>query len=610
MTTGATGSSHPARGLVLLTVIAVGLSSLWPAASPGQQVGQAAIVTAPHPPHRNLRGQLRDFEVSSVTPAGSIQAGQGGTANVIINRSGGHTAAVTLGVESNPQGITGTGSVAADSNVGTLNLIVPASAPAGLTLLQMSATDGVRSHTESFSLTVTVVPAVISTFTATPPVISPGQQSTLAFTFTGGTGSIDNGVGAVTSGGTSIVSPAATTTYTLSVTPPSGPAVQAQATVTVAAGNLTMTSPRAFHTETLLANGKVLLAGGLSAALSFTTTASADLYDPASGLLNPTTGPLGTGRWLATATRLNNGKVLVAGGFVSKYDGTTSAELYDPTTGLFTATAGPLHYPRGGHTATLLPSGEVLIVGGYSGKTNVVANYPSTCEIYNPLANSFRDSGSLNAVRGAHRATPIYNTSFPVAAQSVDHSAAIDNRVLISGGYSAGGFVTGLEWYYVASDTFATLSVGIINGRAFHTAALLTNNKVLLAGGGNSASFPISSTTSAELYDVATNTIAATGSLTSTRAAQASTPAGGKVLVSGGVTGWAGIFGGAIYTSVESYDPVTGVFTTLAAPMAAGRAFHTGTLLGNGKILLTGGLNISATGYILNTMELYTPPSP
>ena len=597
------------KDLVLLLAIGVGLAALSPLPAAGQQVDATQSMVGLHPAHRHLHGQTIDFAISSVTPAGSVEVGHSGSAAVVITRTGGHTAAITLGVASNADGITGSGTIASGVNSGSLTITVPLAAAAGTHALTLDASDGIRTHSMLFNLTVTVVPAVINSFTATPPTVSPGQQSTLAYSFTGGTGSIDNGVGSVTSGGTTIVTPAATTTYTLTVTPASGPTVQRQATVTVATGNPTMSSSRAFHTETLLLNGKVLLAGGLSAPLSFTTTATADLYNPASELLNPT-GSLGTARWLHTATLLNNGKVLIVGGFVSKYDGTTAAELYDPATGLFTPTSGPLHYPRGGHTATLLPSGDVLIVGGYSGRTNDLANYPAVCEVYNPVSNFFRDSGSLNSKRGAHRATPIYNASFPVAAQSAEHADALENRVLISGGYSANGFVTSLEWYYVASDSFVTLSVGIINGRAFHTAVLLPNNKVLLAGGGNSASFPIGTTTSAELYDVAGNTSALTGSLTSTRAAHTSTLVGGKVLVFGGVTGYAGIFGGAIYASVESYDPVTGVFTTLAAPMAAGRAFHCGTLLGNGKILLSGGINASASGYVLNTVELYTPPAP
>jgi hypothetical protein len=602
----------PVPGLLLAMVL------LAPAPAAGQQAVQAQGAATQHPPHRHLRGTRQDFAISSVTPAGSIEAGHGGTAAVVITRAGGHTAAVTLSIVSNAPGITGSGTIASGSTSGTLNINVPASASAaGTHALTMDATDGSHTHSAGFSQTVTVTPAVISSFTATPPVISAGQSSTLAYSFTGGTGSIDNGVGSVISGATTIVSPTVTTTYTLTVTPPIGPTVQRQASVTVASGNATMSNGRAYHSETLLPNGKVLLVGGvpvLSLFGSWSVTGTADLFDPASGLLNPT-GSLGTARWAHTATLLNNGKVLIAGGFYDKTNGTPTAELYDPATGLFTATSGQLHFARGGHTATLLPDGKVLIVGGYSGKTNNIANYPAQCEVYDPVANSFDAPTGLllNNVRGGHRATPIYNTSFPAAAavQALGLINPPENRVLISGGYSAAGFVTPLEWYLVGSSTFTTGTLpSLIGGRVFHTAVLLPNNKVLLAGGGDKITVPVSAVTTAELYDVAANTIAATGSLSSGRAAQTSTLVNGKVLVAGGITGYGGLLGGAIYTTIESYDPATAVFTTLGATMAAGRAFQTATLLGNGTILFAGGVNASASGYILNSVEQYSPPSP
>ncbi len=603
MTTRAAGNPQPIGFLVSVLVLAAAMALSWPVSAPGQEVA-AALAAGQHPPHRHLHGQVIGFEISSVTPAGPIEVGHGGSAAVVISREGGHTAAVTLGLASNAEGITGSGSIAAAAGSGTLTISVPLSAAAGTHSLTLNASDGVQTHSEDFDLAVAAVPAVINSFTATPPTISPAQQSTLAYSFTGGTGSIDNGVGAVSSGGTTIVTPAATTTYTLTVTPVSGPSVQQQATVTVTEpGNPTMSSSRAYQSETLLPNGKVLLAGGTNDLFGLTPMAGADLYNPASGLLNPT-GAMVTARYAHTATLLNNGKVLIVGGFVAnKTDGTASAELYDPAAGTFAATAGTLHYPRGGHSATLLPSGEVLIVGGYSGKTNVLANYPSTCEIYNPVTNLFRDSGSLNAVRGAHRATPVYGLTLPAAAQSLEDGAIFDNRVLISGGYSANGFITSMEWYRVGSDSFTTLSVGLIAGRALHTAVLLPNNNVLLAGGATSTSLPPSAIASAELYNVLTNTIASTGSLAAARAAQSSTLVGGKVLVFGGASGF------SVLSSVESYDPGTGLFTPATA-MATGRAFHTGTLLGNGKILLAGGLNTGASGFFLNTVQAYTPPSP
>src|SRR5439155_15338270 len=86
-----------------------------------------------------------------------------------------------------------------------------------------------------------------------------------------------------------------------------------------------------------------------------------ELYNPATGTFVPT-GSLNTSRYVHTATLLNNGIVLLAGGNGSS-GVLTSAELYDPATGTFTPT-GSLNTSRYVHTATLLNNGVVLIAGG------------------------------------------------------------------------------------------------------------------------------------------------------------------------------------------------------------------------------------------------------
>ena len=141
-------------------------------------------------------------------------------------------------------------------------------------------------------------------------------------------------------------------------------------------------------TATVLQNGQVLVAGGVEAGVTMTVTSGAELYNPATGTWAPT-GSMTTARFGHTATLLPNGQVLVAGG-----DGAcvnfscpvlASAELYNPATGTWSAT-GSMTVARYGHTATLLPNGQVLAAGGASGST---ANAGSTAELYTPAAGTW-----------------------------------------------------------------------------------------------------------------------------------------------------------------------------------------------------------------------------
>jgi hypothetical protein len=154
----------------------------------------------------------------------------------------------------------------------------------------------------------------------------------------------------------------------------------------------TLNVPRSGHTATLLNTGKVLIAGGVNSA-TFAPTNSAEIYDPTTGSFT-NTGSMLTARNGFTATLLNDGRVLVVGG-VSSSGTLASAEIYNPATGRFSST-GNMRVVRHSHGAALLPSGEVLIAGG----NNATGIPYSTAELYNPATGAFLYTGSMNKARG------------------------------------------------------------------------------------------------------------------------------------------------------------------------------------------------------------------
>ena len=169
------------------------------------------------------------------------------------------------------------------------------------------------------------------------------------------------------------------------------------------------------HTATLLQNGLVLVAGGIE--LHFNAHASAELYDPASRTWTAT-GSLDSKRYLHTATLLQNGMVLIVGGFDTPDGGIISAraELYDPASGTWTST-GSLDTARYAHTATLLPNGMVLVAGGV-GNTNP---WLASAELYDPASGIWTGTGNLNIARVFHTATLLPNGMVLVAGGNDIH---------------------------------------------------------------------------------------------------------------------------------------------------------------------------------------------
>lgn len=292
------------------------------------------------------------------------------------------------------------------------------------------------------------------------------------------------------------------------------------------------------------------------------------------------TGSMTTARASHTATLLSNGEVLIAGGCNTDctYVALATAELYNPATGTFSAT-GSMNATRfDGQTATLLPNGKVLVAGGSS--TDYVTPVPNA-ELYDPTTGTFSATGSMTAVRYQYTATLLPSGQVLIAGGCLDN------------GGSPCQTLASAELYNPATGTFsATGSMAAV--RADHTATLLPNGKVLVAGGVDFNSYV--SLASAEIYDPTTGSFSATGSMTTGRIYQsAALLANGEFLVAGG----AGNSG--FLTSAELYNPATGIFNPTGSMITA-RALMPATLLPNGQVLVAGG---SGTSGALSSAELY-----
>jgi len=262
-----------------------------------------------------------------------------------------------------------------------------------------------------------------------------------------------------------------------------------------------------------------------------------------------------------------------------------AADIYNPTSGTFAAANGALQVARFSHTATLLPNGTVLIAGGQTAPLQ-----PST----NPFTNS---AEIYNPATGSP-ALLANGLSFARAG----HTATLlgDGTVLIAGGSSQAGSgpifqVLPAEIYNPTTQTFTV--VGSLNiGRLAHTATLLANGQVLIASGLDNT---------AELYDPVKQTFSFTGNLNTARQdASATLLSNGQVLIAGGlVSGTTGI------ATAELYNPVSGTFSFTSGNLNFARGAHTATLLPNGTVLIAAGFNCPGTcnNPILGSAEVYDP---
>jgi N-acetylneuraminic acid mutarotase len=263
---------------------------------------------------------------------------------------------------------------------------------------------------------------------------------------------------------------------------------------------------RTGHAAVPLPDGRVFVAGGYFVSWGvlgpkWHVLRKAETYNPATNTWTAA-ALMKTARTGHTVTRLADGRVLVAGGMAWMYENIRPycmalAEIYDPATNVWTS-AGSMTAGRCGQTATLLPDGRVLVAGGWSR----VATY--TTDIYDPVTNTWSATGSMTQARTTHGAallqdgrvlvagpdasgeiwdpaTGAWTPTTPLAAAHAGSPlvALEDGTVLVCGG---AGYLSSAERYDPLTATWspaAPMSVG----RAYFGAVRMLDGRVIVAGG-------------------------------------------------------------------------------------------------------------------------------
>jgi len=264
-----------------------------------------------------------------------------------------------------------------------------------------------------------------------------------------------------------------------------------------------------------------------------------------------------------TATALQSGGILLAGGINEGGSSLASVERFDPRDNSIHE-VGSLAAPRAAHTATLLPDGRVLVAGGYNGE------YLNSIEVFDPSTNRFHAAGWLAEPRSGHTATLLPN-----------------GRILFAGGVGRGWtFLQSGEVYDPAtgrSELVGSMSVP----RESHTATLLQDGRVLIVGGHRGRRQDMVVYSSAEIFSLQSRRFESTGTLGTPRHKHdAVKMADGRVLVIGGADRSDRVY----YPTTEFYDPRTGIFER--GPFMANARYKiagTAILLPDENVLVTSG---------------------
>lgn len=230
---------------------------------------------------------------------------------------------------------------------------------------------------------------------------------------------------------------------------------------------------------------------------------------------------------------------------------------------------------RGGHTATLLQNGKVLVTGGTLDINSLVS-----CELYDPTSKTWSKAASLPQGREQHAAVLL-----------------TDGRVLVVGGSTEGLLIQDADVYDPTTDTWSD-GGAMINPSMNPTATLLANGTVFVMDGDN--------TGTTEIYNPTTNRWSAGPTAGSAHefGATATTLTDGRILIVGGTQ--SAVINPIALANPEIYDPVAGTWSA-AGTMTQNRTAHVAVRLLNGTVLVAGGVTQDDLSGAVTSAEIYDP---
>jgi hypothetical protein len=381
-----------------------------------------------------------------------------------------------------------------------------------------------------------------------------------------------------------------------------------------------MSEPRAGQTATLLANGQVLVAGGYNGFIaniggSHTNLDLAELFDVSTGAWTKA-APMLIPRSFQTATPLLDGRVLVIGGWETPpvwgksagEEHRLTAEAYDPASNSWTSIPTPEELQVVG-SATRLPSGWVFLTGLFGSNESEASEGAA---LYDPAANVWERTAPSKHPREGTATLLLENGNVLMIG-------GVTSEHLFPPVHAVSTVLPIVEEYDPHTNEWVELKP-MKEARTQETTTLMPGGDVLVTGGVNQINdgfYTYSAVSSTEMYDPTTNTWTALAPMAIAREQHTATllPEG-DVLVAGGgdcgggqgCLGYGGSGDCCGASSAELYDPSTNSWS-FTPPVLSG-VEHTATLIPGGDLLITGGNLEPINTYELSSAEIYASRYP